>query len=157
VSSRLPWVTPRVGLNRLSTRPRLARSMIHATAAGSNFKLVIGVVGVTSGEALAGVFGPRVKVPVRVSLVYVGVWDRRHHSLGKKRTTGVAAWRGWIAIPGPTGPCGTVPLQPVPVRMRALNARRDSEGAVVSARELGSQAMEERTTFTLRTVHPTSA
>jgi arsenite transporter len=92
-----PWTVARIALPLLAyfaimwfgglaiarwlklTYPRTAA--LAFSAASNDFELAIavaiGVFGVTSGQALAGVVGPLIEVPVLVALVYVALWLRR--------------------------------------------------------------------------------
>jgi arsenite transporter len=69
------WVSRRLHL----TYERAAS--LSFSAASNDFELAIavaiGAFGVSSGEALAGVVGPLIEVPVLVGLVYVALWLHR--------------------------------------------------------------------------------
>lgn len=73
------WIGLKMGF------PYERNASIAFTAAGNNFELAIavaiGVFGVSSGQALAGVVGPLIEVPVLVALVYVALRARdRYYS-----------------------------------------------------------------------------
>jgi len=69
-------------IGKLIRLPYAQTASMGFTVASNDFELAIavavGVFGATSGEALAGVVGPLIEVPVLVTLVYVALWARRY-------------------------------------------------------------------------------
>jgi arsenite transporter len=84
-------------IGKLLKLPYAQTASLAFTVASNDFELAIavavGVFGATSGQALAGVVGPLIEVPVLVTLVYVALWARRFWSSGDRprRLQGAAA------------------------------------------------------------------
>ncbi len=74
------WVAG-FGIGKAVGLPYAQTASMGFTVASNDFELAIavavGVFGATSGQALAGVVGPLIEVPVLVTLVYVALWTRR--------------------------------------------------------------------------------
>jgi ACR3 family arsenite transporter len=74
------WVAGFV-VGKLIGLPYAQTASMGFTVASNDFELAIavavGVFGAESGQALAGVVGPLIEVPVLVALVYVALWARR--------------------------------------------------------------------------------
>jgi arsenite transporter len=74
------WVAGFV-IGKLIGFPYAQTASMGFTVASNDFELAIavsvGVFGAASGEALAGIVGPLIEVPVLVALVYVALWARR--------------------------------------------------------------------------------
>jgi ACR3 family arsenite transporter len=95
------WITGFL-LGKVIRLPYAQTASMGFTIASNDFELAIavavGVFGAGSGEALAGVVGPLIEVPVLVMLVYVALWARRFWPL----PTGAAEVTGSSPSPAST-------------------------------------------------------
>jgi len=89
----LMW-TAGFAIGKLIGLPYAQTASMGFTVASNDFELAIavavGVFGATSGQALAGVVGPLIEVPVLVALVYVALWARRFWRVPTTTTSAAA-------------------------------------------------------------------
>jgi arsenite transporter len=91
-------------IGKLIGLPYAQTASMGFTVASNDFELAIavavGVFGATSGEALAGVVGPLIEVPVLVALVYVALWARRYWPTPRPVESGIASPASSVSVRG---------------------------------------------------------
>ena len=100
------------------------------TVASNDFELAIavavGVWGATSGQALAGVVGPLIEVPVLVALVYVALWLRRRWWADESMTAATAPERPCEPVREPLSEA-ILPARPLDAAARPWRERGASD------------------------------